>query len=441
MSRKSIHPSTMTGIKRLAKQIKAAQGLSHSASLDRASEAAGYDNFRHAQNVLPDPAQSIATIPSHRPFLTAYWRDRDSGSNGRETLAINCSAPWDELLTPAEIKSARGLGKFVPEGPDHLTMRHLIGSQANAREAVCHAARTMQFVAATRLRPSSGYTRAYPKGNTGKRVPAQDHVGVWFDAEKRYLIADEPYEEAAAHRRQERVNWCRAHGYRELKSSWPGMHNPSGSTRLYLLSNASSGVPLEPLIKALGKLAPPVSASEWNGQSAPQLPYFVSPGTIAKAEVERTKTPVPRKSIGQRNSVPYTRTLGGGRRDRRPKGRMSVEAHAEVGSLLKSVLVATYYRKGVYNRVDTVRCDLDEWVQREYNGAELPNEQFFGLYYQETGSTPSRSLPAQERKQLADNLLRVRQILSEHYPDSPPLSSMLKKVDAAITSLQTWGLS
>lgn len=439
MSSKSIHPSTMTGIKRLANQLKASEGLSHGASLDKASEAAGYDNFRHAQRVLGGSSKPIAAIPNHRLFLTAYWRDRESGSTGRETLAIVCSAPWGEILTPAEIRSARGLGKFVPEGPDHLAVRHLIGTQANAREAICHAARTLQFVAATGLRPSSGNTRAYPKGNADKRVPAQDHIGVWFDQERRYLISDEPYEEAAAHCRQDRANWCRTHGYAELKSSWPGMHNPFGGTRLYLLSNASSGVPLEPLIKALGKLAPPVSASEWKGESAPRLPFFVSPGTAAKAEIERMKAQVPRKSNGQRNSVAYTRTLGGGRRDRRPKGRMSVEAHTEVGSLLKSVLLAAYYRKGVYNRVDTVRCDLDEWVQREYNGAELPNEQFFGLYYQETGSTPSRSLPAQERKELADHLVRVGLILSEHYPDSPPLRSMLKKVDAAITSLQTWG--
>jgi len=33
---------------------------------------------------------------------------------------------------------------------------------------------------------------------------------------------------------------------------------------------------------------------------------------------------------------------------------------AEVGRLLKSVLVTTYHRKGVYNRVNAIRSELDE---------------------------------------------------------------------------------
>ncbi|MNQ75958.1 hypothetical protein D3C85_907740 [compost metagenome] len=106
--------------------------------------------------------------------------------------------------------------------------------------------------------------------------------------------------------------------------------------------------------------------------------------------------------------------------------------------MLKSVLVATYQRKGVYNRVNAIRSELDEWTQCEYNHTELPNEQFFELYYHESGSTFSRSLTEAERERHAESLAQVKKLLGEHYPDCPPLRSLLKKVDAAATSLQNW---
>lgn len=442
MSSKPVRPSTITGIKRLANQIKGTEGLSHSAALDRASVAAGYENLRHAQHHL-SALQPGAAVPRYSVYLTAYWRDRDAGTTGRETLSITLSTPWQKLLTPIQLKSARGLGNFLPEGPDHLVRHNLIGSQNSARESVCHAARTLQFVAATRLRPSSGYCRAYPRGNAENRIPGQDHVGVWFDEEKRYLIADEPYDAAQIHRHQDRAAWFRIHGYRQMKPDWLGMHNPHGGSRLFLVTDTIRGVPLEPLTEALNRLPAPHSASDWKGESAPRLPYFVSPGAAAQAKTEQKKKleVVTHPNLNGNhapNSVPYSMTISG-RRDRRPNGRMPVEAHAKVGSLLKSVLTTTSYRKGVYNRVNAVRCDLDDWVQYEYrDSTELTNEQFFELYYQEPESTFVRGLPADDRARHVSSLVEVKTTLTKHYPDCAPLRTMLKRADAAIASLQNW---
>lgn len=440
-SKKTVHPSTMTGIKRLAKQIKAAEGLSHSAALDKASVAAGFENVRHAQRRL-SPHQPLSAVPRHPVFLTAYWRDLKAGTSGRETLTITLNAPWHDFLTPSQLKSARGIESFTPEGPDHLVRRNVVNSQGVAREAVCHAARTLQFVAATRLRPSSGYCRAYPNGNADSHIPGQDHVCVWFDREKRYLIADEPYEAAEVHERQDRAAWFRTHGYREMKADWLGMHNPYGGTRLFLVADSTRGVPLDPLIEVLNRLPAPHSAADWKGESAPRLPYFVSPGTAAKAKAEQEKKAKARalpKPTGTNpnNSISFIRTIGG-HRDRRPNARMPVEVHAKVGSLLKSVLTATYYRKGVYNRINTARCELDDWVQREYNDAELPNEQFFELYYRESGSTFARRLSPEDRARHVSSLVEVKKSLAENYPECPPLRSMLRRIDGAITSLNSW---
>ncbi len=439
MSSKSVHPSTMTGIKRLAKQIKAAQGLSHSESLDCASVAAGYQNFRHAQTALSRLSPPAEATPIYRLFLTAYWRNRKAGTTGRETLTIALSAPWSDLLSRSEIKLARGMEDFVPEGPDHLSKRHIADSQSNAREAVCHAARTLQFVAATRLRPSRGYSRAYPKGDVDNRMPGQDHVCVWFDQGKRYLIADEPYERVVNLRRQERATWCQANGYTELKLSWPGMHNPFGGTRLYLISNTAKGVPLEPLSKILDQLPMPYSASDWKGESASRFPYFVSPGAIdedSKVKISKKAAKV-RSPDGKFATVQYIQTFVGPRR--RPNGKMPIETHKEVGRLLKEVLVVCYHRKGAYNRVNSVRSDLDEWAMREYDRAALPDDEFFHLYYHEQGSS-SRKITADQAQHCSASLRKVGETLIKHYPDSAPLRRIIKFLSGSAKAINAWAL-
>jgi hypothetical protein len=110
----------------------------------------------------------------------------------------------------------------------------------------------------------------------------------------------------------------------------------------------------------------------------------------------------------------------------RALARMPIEAHAEVGRLLKSVLTAAHHRKGVYNRVNAVRSELDEWTQREYGRAELPSEQFSELYYHESGSTFERALSETERARHDMSLVEAKKILTQYYPDCPPLRSLLK---------------
>lgn len=168
------------------------------------------------------------------------------------------------------------------------------------------------------------------------------------------------------------------------------------------------------------------------------MPIFFSPGAIARNEaIAAGPTSEPRKvARGPRSTVGYVQTFVGPQR--RPKGRMPIEAHAQVGTLLKSVLMASHHRKGVYNRVNGIRSELDEWAQREYNHAELPSEQFFDLYYHEFGTSFARTLTLEERSLHIASLERVKQILAQHYPDSAPLRTLIKKLGAAIGSMQTW---
>ena len=437
MSSEAIRPTTLEGIKRLAKSLKVERGVQHVQALDAASQAAGFQNFRHASNALrtsPAPEQEIR---GYRFFLTAYWVQRESGASGRETLTIWLSSPWTNLITPLQLKNHPALAGFRKDGPDHFVHERQQNSQSHARNYVCAAARVFHFMDATKLRPSQGYSRVFPGGDFINAIPGHDHDSVWYDPKtRRYLFADEPYEGAAEGRKPEREAWAKRHGFVIVKPEWAGMYAPDLGSRLYLVTDKTKGIPLSTVAASLNMLPSPIVESTWNGESAPMKPFFVSPGTAAKAAAVKDKPQAPHKLNGQRNSVEYVQTLVGPRR--RPVGRMPIESHAEAGRLLKSVLVVAYNRKGVYKRINSIRCELDEWVQREYSDNELPSEQFNKLYYKETGATFSRSITESERKSHAESLAQVKKILGKHYPDCSPLRTLLKKVDAAVGSLTSW---
>lgn len=440
MSSESIRPSTLDGIKRLAKSLKVERGIQHVRALDEAAQAAGFQSYRHATHTLPTTAPK-AERPrlGYCTFLTAYWKDREGRGSGRETLAIWLTAPWAELITPAELKNHRSLVHFRAKGLDHLAREHLMSTQSGARRMVCEAARVLHFMDATKLRPSKGYSRAFPGGRSSNAIPGRDHQSIWFDQKtRRYLFADEPYEKAVESKAQEREDWALRHGFIIVKPLWAGMYAPDIGSRLYLVADETKGIPLQPIAAALDGLPAPIVESTWEGESAPTLPHFVSPGTVATVATEKGRIKTPRNSNVQRSSVEYQRVFVGPQR--RPKGQMPIEAHAEVGRLLKSVLEATYHRKGVYNRIDAVRSELDEWVQREYSHKELSNERFFSLYYQQSNGELSQSLPEIEpRGRHTENLTEARKLMTQHYPDCQPLRSLLKKMDAAVKSLQDWG--
>ncbi len=441
MSNEAIRPSTMDGIKRLAQSFRVSKGIQHSQALNEAAKAAGFQNFQHARKAIPGAIKPESLQCVHRVFLTVYWKELNTGSHGRETLAIWLSVPWGDLITLSQLRIHRALMQFRPEGSDHLAVRKLEDSQSDARRVLCAAARVLHFMDATKLRPSNSHSRAYPGGHFGNAIPGRDHSCVWYDRDtKRYLFSDEPYEDAARSKAVERASWAQRHGFLIVEPAWKGMYNPDGGTQLFLIADAEKGVPLEPIISALNKLPPAIVEATWDGESAPTLPIFCSPGAFTRSEKPK-KTEVPRKAAGPRSTVGYVRTLVGPQR--RPKSKMPIEMHEEVGRLLKSVRVATSYRKGVCNRIDAVRAELDEWAQREYTRAELSSEQFAKLYYKENEgfeSMASRSLSASERVRHASGLATAKTLLGKHYPECPPLRSLMRKLDAAIKSLQSWSV-
>ncbi len=269
MSSEFIRPSSLDGIKRLAKQLKGEHPL-HARALDAAAQAAGFQNFLHARNALGDASKQEPAPAAVRTFLSVLWKERETGKTGRETWAV-LPVLWSELVTPAQLKINRHLRIFRPRGPDHLQCwEFMLHSQSAARRCICDAARVMQFMDATKLRPSKARSSVYPGRMSMNAIPGQDHMSVWYDSKlKRHLFADEPYEPAARELAEERQAWANMHGFVLVKPEWAGMYAPDLGSRLYLVADSVKGVPLGPITAALNSLPAPIVEEAWDGESVP----------------------------------------------------------------------------------------------------------------------------------------------------------------------------
>jgi hypothetical protein len=153
-------------------------------------------------------------------------------------------------------------------------MEFVTDSQENAQNSLHMAARVLAFMEATGLQPSTGFHRAYPKGSTN--VPGQDHARFWFDpATRRYLICDEPYQREFNSELPKRLAWLEKFNYVMQTPDWLGMYNPymdeTNGSRLHLISHATKGINLTPLIFNLNRLPAPIGLKPWSGVSGPQL--------------------------------------------------------------------------------------------------------------------------------------------------------------------------
>jgi len=277
--------------------------------------------------------------------------------------------------------------------------------------------------------------RSFPRGQFQNRMPGSDHDTAWFDpVAKAYVRANEPYSRGAV--TSEQQQWAAHHGWAVATSPWKGMYSPDGGSSLFLAADTSKGYSLEPIILKLADAPAPIVVADWDGESRPLLPQFISPGRLAEINA-RAASPTSRlRPRGTNNSVEYGMFMSG--TSRRPKARMPVEGHRAVGRLLKSVLVDTRQRAGVYRRVDAIRCELDNWVQCEYKRDELSDDVFFDLYYHELPKDDPLATPPDSRDRHVATLTEVEAMLARYYPECPPLRALLKKADLAISSLRTW---
>lgn len=102
MATEHTRPTSVAGIKRVAKLIKEELSIPHHAALDKAAQKAGFQNLRHAQSVL-GTAQKL-----HQAFVSFYWKEHGESPepfkrgpelrSGRTTLSFLLPLPLKDVL-------------------------------------------------------------------------------------------------------------------------------------------------------------------------------------------------------------------------------------------------------------------------------------------------------------------------------------------------------
>lgn len=177
----------------------------------------------------PTP-RSEPVVPT---WVTVAWRDAATGQGGRETCLVPLSRPISTVVSCAQLTVAQNLGGFSVRAADHLVSDLRAQHQNGARSQAAVAARTLQFMDATGLKPTSGARRIYPGSRSANAVPETDHGIGWYDPGTRtYLYTDEPYNGSVESVAQAREAWVERHEWAMLKPTWRGMHRPGDDRAL-----------------------------------------------------------------------------------------------------------------------------------------------------------------------------------------------------------------
>lgn len=423
-----VRPTTLDGVKRLAVQLRKERGLKHSSALDIAAQAASCTNFRNAQNVLPlrrvEPAQPYV-------LLTLYWCDRDHGYRiGRETLRVPLSRPILETCGKVDLKRARGFGNLRMVADDHFVCDAVAPTQVYARERLSTAERSIRFMERTGLRPSKDHRKAYPGGSMRNKMPGKDHATNWVDAATgQFILIDEPYR--GVPNEAERADWADEHGWRVIKTGWPGMYSPYNCD-LYVATGAAD-FDIETLIAKIDAMPPPLLEADWAGESEASWETFTSPMATTPQDVRRARCRGTVYPTDSATSVPLSYNLGSTRR--RPKGALGLEGHIEAGRMIKAVICSSQRPYGVYRRMEALRSTLEDWMDREVAGAEFASMDFFDVYYHELESEDPLAHRVASPYGVAKLLGELKEKLQGAYPDCVPLRRELRRIDASVTLL------
>ncbi|WP_447591056.1 DUF5623 domain-containing protein [Aquipseudomonas campi] len=363
-------PSTVDGIKRLAKSIKHAQKIPYQVALLEAARKAGFQNFVHAKRAIASSASRYSV------FVTAYWEDRNLGpwNAGRETLEVILSRPLEDIISRRQIGRARNLRGFKWEADDHLEMVYDCTSQERAVEHLHGARATLHFLEATGLRPA--YTTAdYKAMSIASNIPGRDHESWWVDpATGEWVALDEPYSDGNEGMRYE---WASNNGLRMAKPEWDGLYYPGQCVPSLFSPHAAL---LSRVVSQVGSLQKrhlaqgPLISDRYYSQ-------FISPYRLARGTKRK---PRPYPSYGERKgAVPYGGAPGVAS-DWRPAKAMPLELHMKVGPLLHQLCNSSFKATGltirIYDKINSVRSCLEDWAFIEHRDS-ITREVEASLYY------------------------------------------------------------
>jgi hypothetical protein len=422
MLRASIRPSTLEGVKTLAAQIKKERGIKHCSALDIAAVAARCSNFTHATRVLPSREQQQTL----RVFLSRYWHDERSHRVGRETLQVELSKPILHVCTKSELRQSRGFGSMRMVAEDHFVGDMIDDTQERAQENICKAVRSLRFMEHTGLRPSRDHLAAYPDRSPHSALPQMDHATRWYDpVTGQFVLVDEPYRGVSE---TERSEWSRTYGWHLAKSAWPGMYYPN-RCELYVATTADANFDFSGLMRRIDAIPAPLVLKDWDGDTGNFYDIFVSPAAKTKQDFRRARskgTVIPQATT---TTIPYTQMFGA--QNRRPAGFMPISEHIEIGRFIKAVLFSRARPWGAYQRMNSLRSTLEDWMALEIGKSDLDGPEFFDVYYHDLEEADPLRDTACTSKGVVDIIDEIAGRLRKAYPNCAPLRRELNKLEVS----------
>lgn len=192
-------------LRRRAIHIKREQSLSHHQALNQAAVERGFQNYAHAVRISKsaDPVQERYEV-----ILSQFWMNRGEKVRGNETLSVVLGVPLSRLIQTRHLVGYLSGIDFQEENRMSLPFRdHMDDSYEYAMERLHRVARTLKFIEATGLYPSTA-VRCYPKGDWENRPPIADHDHCWYHREsKQYVLTTEPYPGARERRPEKLQEW------------------------------------------------------------------------------------------------------------------------------------------------------------------------------------------------------------------------------------------
>lgn len=420
----SVPPSSLSGIKRLAKSIRKQNQIPYLEALDKAAQSSGYENYHHARHVLERAMVDIPLKQSYSIYLSAYWRDTSSMpvQAGLETIKIDLPRPLLSFLLKHQCNWARNLEAFYVECEDHLEMRPNAGSQVRARELLHRAALTLQFLEATGLRPAT--TRPQRKiFEVLERLPGKDHQSLWISSTGEWLALDEPYSHALEHPYQdEREAWITAQNLHWVRPTWGGLYYPGNAVPHLISANQNLLHQVEQVVQSL----PPVKLGkwvDWPWVSARYSTQFESP---TRQTTGKRRKPRPGTTYGwSKNAVEYRTQIGVGSWWR-PDQSMPLASHFEAGEICKRLRLSNLPIHA-YEKIGGAQSELEDWMY-----AEMRREGRVATAIEDNAYYGGKEVTGyQENDQKLIALDRLCSILTSSYPDCKPLRDMLSRLAAA----------
>jgi len=432
MSNGQIQPSSLDGIKRLANHIKKSQGVPHHRALNVAAQAASFENFTHARNVLTKPGYKSSRNQKHELYLTIYWDDHRSFTIGRETLRIQLSMPLLKLCPRSELKAGRDLSWFRLVAADHLVSDTLSQSQDSARRSICKAVRMLRFMEETGLKPSRDPYGEYPKGDLKNKLPRSDHRTDWYDPNRgQFILIDEPYMDAVVD--DERRAWAEHHGWHLQASKWPGMYFPYNCS-MFVATDASTGYDFAALMRKIDSMPDPTTEDDWDGESATNHDVFFSPLALTPQDKRRAKAKGAIYRFASKTTIPFSQYSR--YNERKPNAVMPIPSHHKIGRMIKAILQSQHKPWSVNDRMSSLRSELDDWLSFECGKEHLQGPEFFDVYYGDIEDDDSYVQQASSTKAIIEILNTVKNELQKFYPDCEPLRKLTNKIDTSVNLIR-----